>query len=118
MSEKSLSEELKAVLSACTFADLARAVESSSRRWQTNPSYARAAEAFEGLPKSIRKRVANLKVFDSADLIIRMPNRTHGLLSRLSVCGSANPSAEAHAHSRGRTSSNSSGSTGTNPERL
>ena len=48
MSEKSFSEELKAVLSACTFADLARAVESSSRRWQTNPSYARAADAFEG----------------------------------------------------------------------
>jgi hypothetical protein len=73
--EKSFSEELKAILCACTFADLARAVEPSSRRWQPNPSYARAEKAFEALPKIVRKRFANLKVFDSAALIIGMVDR-------------------------------------------
>ena len=70
MSEESFSAELKTVLVACTFADLARAVEPFSRRWRAYPSYARAAEAFEALPTIVRKRVADLKVLDSAALIV------------------------------------------------
>ena len=76
MREKDPSAELKDILFACTFADVARAVEPFSRRWKATPSYARATEAFEALPGIVRKRVANLKVFDSASLVIQMANRT------------------------------------------
>ncbi len=70
MSEKSFAAELKVILAAGTFADLARVAEPSLRRWRADPSYARPAEAFEALPKIVRKRFAKLKVFDSAALIL------------------------------------------------
>ena len=75
MREKDPSAELKDILFACTFANVARAVEPFSRRWRATPSYARATEAFEALPGIVRKRVANLKVVDSAALVIQVANR-------------------------------------------
>ena len=82
MSEESFSAELKAVLVACTFADLARAVEPFSRRWRAYRSYARAAEAFEALPTIVRKRVANFKVFDSAALVVAVATVAEGRMRR------------------------------------
>jgi hypothetical protein len=76
MSEKTLSEELKERLFACTFADLTRAAEAFSLPSRLNATCARAAEAFDTLPKSVRKRVAKLKVFDSAELIIGLVERS------------------------------------------
>jgi hypothetical protein len=104
MSEKSFSEEFEAILSASTFADLARAVEPFSRRLrQTNPSYARAEKAFEGLPKIVRKRFAKLSVFDSAALVLGMANRAYGLelQSARSVRGSASQSDGVKSSARG-----------------
>jgi hypothetical protein len=100
MSERSFSEELKTILSACTFADLARAVEPHSRRSQPNPSYTRAEKAFEALPKIVRTRFANLKVFDSAALVIGMTNRAYGLRGGR---GSASRSAVVKSSHRGQS---------------
>jgi hypothetical protein len=69
MSEKSVSEEVEAIVSATTFADLARALEPLSQRWPWRSSYARAEQAFERVPKIVRKRFAKLKVFDAAALV-------------------------------------------------
>ena len=82
MREESFSAELKTVLVACTFADLARAVEPFSRRWRADPSYARAAEAFEALPTIVGKRVANLKVVDSAALVVAVATRGEDKMRR------------------------------------
>ncbi len=103
MSEKSFSEEFEAILSASTFADLARAVEPFSRRLQANPSYARAEKAFEGLPKIVRKRFAKLSVFDSAALVLGMANRAYGLglQSARSVRRSASQSDGVKSSARG-----------------
>ena len=82
MSEKSFSAELKAILVAGTFADLARAVEPSSRRWRADRSFARAADAFEALPKIVRNRFANLKVFDSVALVLAGATTGEGRMRR------------------------------------
>ena len=82
ISEKSLSAELKLSLSACTFADLARAVEPFSRRWRATSSYARVADAFEALPAILRKRLGNLRVLDSVALVRCMADLAAGKRSR------------------------------------
>ena len=87
ITEKSLSAELKASLSACTFADLARAVEPFSRRWRATPSCARAAEAFEALPAILRKRLGNLRVLDSVAAVRCMADLAAGKRSRCPSVG-------------------------------
>jgi hypothetical protein len=72
MREKSLSEELEAIVSAWTFADMAKALEPFSRRWQSTPYYARTGKGFETLPRIVRKRFAKLRVIDAAALIVGM----------------------------------------------
>jgi hypothetical protein len=82
MSEKSFSAELKDILIACTFADLARAIAPSSGRWRAHQPYAQAATALETLPKIVRKRFANLKVFDSAALVVALTRVGEGRVRR------------------------------------
>ena len=75
MSEKDPVAELKDLLFAWTFADVARAVEPTWRRWQAKSSHAAGPEAFEALPGMLRKRVAKLKVVDSAVLVLELGYR-------------------------------------------
>ncbi len=75
MSEKDPAAELKDIVLAWTFADVARVVGESSRPGQASPSFTWATEAFEALPGLVRKRLAKLNVVDSAALVIQLADR-------------------------------------------